>query len=104
MTAFKDSSFLSAVIFSFNLCHPAQYARHLRKLSLPTFVRAECSMTEAQYSEVLWGGGLPARGPCGGVVAGDFFPRPQYSVLFCDVKLLDLRVKKNGIIQLFILF
>jgi hypothetical protein len=56
MTAFKDSSFLSAVLFSFSLCQPAQCARHLRKLSLPTFVRAGCPVTEAQYSEVLWGG------------------------------------------------
>jgi len=34
-----------------------------------------------------WGGwSLPARGPCDGVVARNFFPRPQYSVLFGDVK------------------
>jgi hypothetical protein len=38
---------------------------------------------------------LPARGQCGGVVARGFFTRPQYSVLFCDVKMLDLRVNNS---------
>jgi len=55
MTAFEDSSFLSVVIFSCNLCQPAQSARHLRKLSLPTFVYAECLVTGAQYREGCWG-------------------------------------------------
>lgn len=49
-----------------------------------------------QYRDGCWGtgGSLPARGPFGGVVARDFFPRPQYSVLFCDVKVLKLKSKK----------
>jgi hypothetical protein len=90
MMAFKDSSFLSAVIFSCNLCQPVQSARHLRKLSLPTFVCAECLVTGAQYREgCCWPGGvggregsLPAREPCGGVVGISFH---DLSIVYCFV-------------------